>query len=177
MTTLNGAIRSYSAAVKRIERAQQRNAREAAKQFRIQQQQLEMQNAAAAVRNYERYVGALRSVHKDVTDTVDWQQICQEPAPVEPVLSHDHEEQASLRLHTYKPSLLDKIFGSTGKKIKRLERLVEEARERDQHMFDVSHNDYLQQLEDHKRLQGIASGVLSNDPHAYRVAFECFRPL
>jgi len=177
MTTLKGAIRSYSAAVRRIERAQQRNAREAAKRFRIQQQQMEIQNAADAVSDYERYVDALKSVHKDVTDAIDWQQIHEEPASLEPVLSHDHETRAAQQLQSYKPSLLDKVFGSTEKKIKRLEALVESARQKDQHAFDLSYNEYVQQLEDHKRLHDIASGVLSNDPQAYRNAFEYFGPL
>ncbi|KKN93455.1 hypothetical protein LCGC14_0198880 [marine sediment metagenome] len=44
MATLNGAIRSYGAAVRRMEREQQRNARESAKRFK-EQQKLEVKES------------------------------------------------------------------------------------------------------------------------------------
>ena len=64
MPTINQFVRSYSAAVKRNERAQQRNAREAAKLYRIQSKQLEIENATQAVLQYENYINDLTHQHK-----------------------------------------------------------------------------------------------------------------
>lgn len=49
MATLNRAIRSYGATVRRMERDQQRRAREAAKRFKEQQKITEIKNAQQAV--------------------------------------------------------------------------------------------------------------------------------
>ena len=43
MTTLKGAIRTYGATVRRIERDQQKKARESAKRFKEQQKEIEIE--------------------------------------------------------------------------------------------------------------------------------------
>ncbi|MGX5820867.1 hypothetical protein ACWKWU_21905 [Chitinophaga lutea] len=177
MTTLRGAIRSYSAAVKRAERAQQRNAREAARRFKAQQLQAEIENAAQAVENYNQYLSALLSVHKDVTDFVDWQLIANEKAPEEPKYSEHHEHLARMKRKGYRPSIFDKIFGSTNKKINRLETQIIEAIDKDKKAFELKQKEFKAQLDDFLRLQNIAKGVLNNDAGAYREAFEYFGPL
>lgn len=59
MATLKGVVRSYGAAVRRAERDQQRRSREAAKRFKEQQKQLEFENAAQAVKDWNNYVDIL----------------------------------------------------------------------------------------------------------------------
>lgn len=71
MATINGFIRSYGAAVRRTERDQQRRNREAAKKFKEQQKQLEFQNVAEAVSEWNDYVQILKSVHKEASEKID----------------------------------------------------------------------------------------------------------
>ncbi len=71
MTTINGFIRSYSAAVKRSERAQQRRARESARLYKQQPKQQEIADSAKAVADYNEYIDVLKSVHKD-SSRHDW---------------------------------------------------------------------------------------------------------
>lgn len=177
MTTLRGAIKSYSAAVKRAERTQQRNAREAAKLFRAQQLQAEIVNAAQAVDNYNEYLTALLSVHKDVTDLVDWPQIANEKAPEEPNYTDHHEHLAKMKRKGYRPSLLDKIFGATNKKIIRLETQINDGIEKDKKAFELKQKEFKVELEDFLRLQNISKGVLNNEAEAYGEAFKYFSPL
>lgn len=70
MATINGFIRSYGAAVKRIERNQKK--REAAKRFKEQQKQREFQSAVQAVNKWNEYVQKLKSIHKEASEKVDW---------------------------------------------------------------------------------------------------------
>jgi len=75
MATLNRAIRSYGATVRRMEREQQRKARESAKRFKEQQKLQEIENAQQAVSDWENYVDTIQSLHKNCTEPVDWEQI------------------------------------------------------------------------------------------------------
>lgn len=177
MTTLKGAIRSYSAAVRREERAQQRNAREAARRFKAQQLQAEIENSAQAVEDYNQYVGALVSIHKDVTENIDWHQIAEERAPEEPLYSDKHEHLARMKRKAFQPNFFDKLFGLTNKKARRLDKQIDEALERDKKVYEIKYSEYKSHLEEFRHLQKIAHGVLKNDPHYYKEAFEYFIPL
>nr|GFB51640.1 hypothetical protein [Tanacetum cinerariifolium] len=70
-----GAIRSFAAAGRRIEREQQRRAREATQQYKQLQKQQEAANAVDAVRQYENYLSIVKSVHQDCSESIDWQAI------------------------------------------------------------------------------------------------------
>jgi len=88
MATLKGVVRSYGAAVRRAERDQQRRSREAAKRFKEQQKQLEFENAAQAVKDWNNYVEILKSFHKEASVKVNWQQIRNEAKPYLPEQPH-----------------------------------------------------------------------------------------
>src|SRR5690606_27018269 len=129
--TLKGVVRSYGAAVRRAERDQQRRSREAAKRFKEQQKQLEFQNAAQAVTDWNNYVDILKSFHKEASVKVNWQQLRNEAKPVAPHYSNLNETIAQHNLNNFKPSIVDKVFGSTSRKIKNLESQVQSAKNKD----------------------------------------------
>ena len=176
MTTVRGAIRSYGAAVRRIEREQQRQAREAAKKFKEQQKLNEIQNAQQAVADWENYVKTLQSLHKNCTDPVDWKQIAEAKEPSKPLPQTTHEIVAQYKLDNFKPSLFDKVFGSTQKKINRLSQLLEQAKEKDQKDFDLSYRDYLDELKEYQDLQEIYIGLKNKEPKSYKKALQHFDP-
>ncbi|MDH7448461.1 hypothetical protein [Aquimarina sp. 2201CG14-23] len=84
MATIKSAMRSYGAAVRRMEREQQRDAREAAKRFKQQQKLEEIENAQQAVSDWENYVDTIQSLHKNCTESIDWNQIKNTLQPNEP---------------------------------------------------------------------------------------------
>lgn len=176
MTTFKGAIRSYGAAVRRMEREQQRKAREAAKRFKEQQKLQAIEDARQAVDDYNSYVEMLQSVHKNCTESVDWNRIKEQPKPIEPALSTNHKQKAETKLRNFKPSVFDKIFGSTDKKILKLKNEVQLAGGKDKKQNDLNFEQYKNELNDWEELQGIAAGVSEKNPEDFRKALQYFSP-
>lgn len=176
MATINGFIRSYGAAVRRTERNQQRRTREAAKRFKEQQKQLEFQNAAQAVNEWNDYIQILKSIHKEASEKVDWKKIKNEPKPIEPRFSNSNEYEAQQRLNNFKPNLLDKIFGSTKGKIKNLENQILIAKNKDEVKHQVAVKEYNEATADWEELQKISTGIETKQTEAYLNAIKYFEP-
>ena len=172
MPTLNGFIRSYQASVRRSKREQQREAREAAKRYKAQLKQELIENVAESVSAYNDYIELLQSVHKNFTGTVDWIAIENESKPEKPVRKSVNEVVAKERLEVYKPSMSDKLFGRTGKKIEELELAVKEGQRMDEEEFNSLKEEY----EDWESLQNILTGVKNRDPESFKSALEYFSP-
>ncbi|AYN66903.1 hypothetical protein D1013_05710 [Euzebyella marina] len=176
MATLRGAIRSYGATVRRIEREQQRRNREAAKRFKEQQKLQALADASQAVEDYNNYVEILQSVHKNCTESVDWNRIKNHPKPLKPTEEWENELKAKTKLENFRPSLFDTIFGSSKKKITRLEDAINLASEKDRKQNDLNFEKYKQELNDWTRLQNISDGIDQKNPEAYKEALLYFDP-
>lgn len=176
MATLNGVIRSYGAAVRRTEREQQRRVRESAKRFKEQQKLKEIENAQQAVSDWENYVDTIQSVHKNCTEPVDWEQIENTEKPVEPILESKNEIIAKNKLDNFKPSFLDKFFGSTQKKINRLNGVLEQSKIKDKKKYDVNYMEYLDELNNWQELQDISAGIRNKEIDFYKKALQYFDP-
>lgn len=176
MTTLKGVMRSYGAAVRRMEREQQRQTREAAKRFKEQQKLEEIEDARQAVLDWENYVDTIQSVHKNCTDSIDWNQIINTPEPKKTIKKDFNEKSAQTKFDNFKPSFFDKIFGLTEKKIARLKEQIETAKLIDQEKFESSMKEYSEELNNWKELQRIADGVKNKKPESYKEALEYFNP-
>ena len=85
MATFRSALRSYNAAVRRMEREDKRRAREAAIHFREQQKMQAIEDARDAVAEWEDYVDFLQTLHKSCTDPIDWYEFLNAPVPESPV--------------------------------------------------------------------------------------------
>ncbi len=169
-------MRSYGAVVRRMEREQQRQAREAAKRFKEQQKLQEIENAQQAVSDWKSYVETIQSVHKNCTDPIDWKQIEETEKPAEPILETKNEVVAKNKLDSFKPSFLDKVFGSTQKKINQLSQQVELAQQKDQKEFDIAYKNYLDELNNWNELKEISAGIKKKEPESYKKALQYFDP-
>lgn len=176
MATIKGAMRSYGAAVRRMEREQQRQARESAKRFKEQQKLEEIANAQQAVSDWENYVDTIQSLHKNSTEPIDWKQIENTVKPTEPILESKNEILAKNKLENFKPSVFDKLFGSTQKKINRLTDLLKQAKEKDKKEYDLNYKEYLEELSNWDELQEISSGVKNKEVDFYKKALQYFDP-
>lgn len=176
MTTLKGAMRSYGAAVRRMECEQQRQAREAAKRFKEQQKLQEIEDASQAVNDWENYVNMIQSVHKNCTESIDWEQIKDTPSPKKPDIESTNEKFAQNKLDTFKPTFFDKLFGLTEKKIARFKENLNQAKQIDIEENNSKQNQYQEELNNWKELQKIAEGIENKKPDAYKEALEYFSP-
>lgn len=176
MATVKGFIRSYGATVRRIEREQQRKARETAKRYKEQQKQEEIANAAEAVASYNEYIELIQSIHKNCTEEIDWNLIKETPRPEEPPRQFFHETKAQERLNKFRPSIFDKLFGSTNRKTKRLKEQIEEAIKKDEKEYKLTRKQYFQDVEEWKLLQGLVGGLENENPESYKDVLQYFNP-
>jgi hypothetical protein len=163
-------------ALDQLERASQRRRRESIKQFKIQQKQQEISNAAEAVRKYENYIDTLMSVHKEAMDRIEWKEIVEQQAPTAPVRSSANEELAVRKRVNYKPSFFDKLFKSQERQMTRLDKKVVLAREKDEKIFQGQWKKYEEKLNEWQQTQNMAGGVLARDIHTYQRIIEHFQP-
>ncbi|RKQ27968.1 DUF4236 domain-containing protein [Oceanobacillus halophilus] len=106
---------------------------------RIQQNELKqekMEQAKQDVLRYASHVEMLQSVHEEVNDTIDWEEIQQSPPPFEPDQRGPNETGAIKELENYKPGLLDKLFRRVQKKKAALQKEIVRAQEKDQAMYE-----------------------------------------
>jgi len=172
MVTFKGALRSYSSAVRSIERNQQRQLRESARRFKEQQKINDFNNASNAVQEYEDYVSLIQSIHKDCSTYIDWEQIKNDPKPLEPILSDSNEKLAIEKLNSYIPSFFDKLLFQTGNKTVKFQLDIVRGKEKDKLEFDNAK----EELSNWNLLQEICTGILNKDPKGYSKAIEYFNP-
>lgn len=176
MTTFKGVMRSYGAAVRRADRINQQHNREAAKRYKAYQKMQDLQSASQVASDYRTYVNVLKSVHLNYSDGVNWEEIVKTNNPVIPVNKNVNEEVAKSKLDHFKPSIFDKLFGLTQKKINKLNSDLESAKKLDDKYNTKRYNDYLKEVEDLKTLKETANGVLKGNVEAYREALEIYKP-
>lgn len=176
MNTFRGAMRSYNAAINRMEREQQRRNREAARRFKEQQKLQEILNAEQAVSDWEQYIETLQSIHKDCSEKVNWARMNKQIKPKEPTSSNSNELQATFKLQNYKPSFFDKIFGLTANRIKKLEENVKAAIEADKKDYKNALEKYQDDLNEWEENQVLSKGMLDQDPESYAKALAFYQP-
>jgi hypothetical protein len=176
MKSFNSYVRSSAAAYRRMERQQQRDAREAARQFKAQAKLDAIADAARAVNEYNNYISILKSVHKEATDQVSWEGILQDQQPPEPERKNDREADALFRQKIYKPSFFDKLFNKEAKKRITLKLVVEAARANDEKAYQEQLKQHEQDTRDFFHVQEIAKGVLDKQVESYKQAIAFFEP-
>ncbi|HEU6438545.1 MAG TPA: hypothetical protein VE028_13945 [Nitratidesulfovibrio sp.] len=181
MATFRSSLRSFNAAMRRIERENKRREREAARWFKEQQKLDAIEEAKTAAVSWEKYVETIKSLHKDCTDPIDWDEVINTPAPEEPVYDTPHETEIIYKIENFRPSFLDRllfdrIFSSSEKKKKRLESLREQARQRDHENYQAEINDFKEKKAEWTTLHAMASGVKNKDIGEYKNAIKFFDP-
>ncbi|SDW46165.1 hypothetical protein SAMN05444410_10317 [Hydrobacter penzbergensis] len=176
MTTFQGAVRTFGAAVKRMEREQQRQNRATARAFKQYQKEAAIASAAEAAEKYNNYMDMLQSLHKDASEWLDWEAIRAEHAPSIPIPTHDQEEVARAKLDSFQPGFLDKLFGLTKGKIRRLENAVSDARLRDQANHSTRMEAYQKDYTEWEQMQAFAKGVLAKEVKQYKEVLSYFNP-
>ncbi|GAB3644132.1 hypothetical protein [Spirosoma arcticum] len=171
-----GAVRSFAATTRRIERDQQRRARVATQQFKQLQKEQAITSAAQAVRDYDEYISVIKSVHYDRSDRLDWSAMQQESPPSLPLLSTQEEQRAQVSLDTYQPNFFDRLFRLGARKIQRLEEAIVVARQRD-YQITVEHQaKYTSQFNEWQDRQDLTRQVLNRDSDVYAQVLEIFAP-
>jgi hypothetical protein len=171
-----GNLRTGIAFARRIERSEKRRASNATKQYKSMLKQEAFENGQRAVQEYNDYIELISSTHKDTSEQIDWHDILSEAEPAKPILLDKKQKDAEQNLTNYTPSFFDKLFGSTKKKLQRLEAFVVSAKGADKNDFENSLKQYNTEYNEWKKYQDFAKGVLSSDIETYKKILEHLDP-
>lgn len=138
--------------------------------------QLRLQQDIRHETQYNEYIETLRSLHKNASEQINWNDVKKTPPPLEEAADNKKEKQARQRLLSYSPSFFDKLFNKKEKRIRQLTSALEQAIIFDKADHEQYLLDYQSAVSDWQRLQKIAEGVLAKNPDAYKEAIAYFEP-
>lgn len=164
--SFKSTIRKINAANKRAIRESERRRRELQRRQREVQKLQEFEAARLEVEIYENRVEVLKSIHKDCSETFNWELIKSEDPPFLPGETGHYEKEAREKLRNYKPGILDKMFNRSEVRKKLLEQEIQKAKEVDQQEYKNWQ----------ERIQ-LAKDVLTGDKDTYIRIIEELAPL
>jgi hypothetical protein len=177
MSQLAKVMRSSAAAYRRAQRSQQRQrTSDVTREYKQQQKEQAISDAYAAVRYYNNYIDLIKSVHKETTDPVNWEELQSAVSPAKPEKQSLYKDAAVFRLVHYKPSLIDKLLRLEKKRRRKLERQIASAGIRDEQLHTEAMKQYEEEKAEFDRTTSIARGVLNRDIEAYEDAINFFDP-
>jgi hypothetical protein len=152
---------------------QRRSEREAAKRYRLhvaEEKRLAADNlkafAGATAGAHENHMEMIVTLHHDAADPSDWAQVI---AAAPPPPAQERENQARRALESYRPSIVERLFGGAKKRHAELEAAISTARAQD----EAAHREALEQW---NHYQQTARGIVEGDLHAYQIAIENLGP-
>jgi Protein of unknown function (DUF4236) len=139
--SLPGTGISYNKHLSSRNKRPQRTNYESIREQNINQAQLE-------VNRYESHIEMLTSVHQEVNNSINWNEIVQSTPPF--VLGQDgpNYQNAILAIENYKPTLRDKLFNRIEARKRILQEDLETHREKDQKLY----NDWKENVQEAKNI-------------------------
>lgn len=161
-----GQVRSIQAAYRASERDAKRRQRELEKQQKQYEKMVALERAEHEVNLYQNHLDLIQSVHKDCSDTIDWEFELSVAEPQKPEHFKNNEENARNALNNYKPSFLDRTLKREAKKQQKLEAAIQDAISQDKEDYkqatcewETEHNEWLEN-------QNLAKSLFNNDAKA-----------
>lgn len=171
-----GTIRAIEAASRRVQREQERER----KRLIILQRQTEKMNELERAQNevalHESHIASLLSVHKQCSESVNWNGLLTQAEPRAPQPLFTHESVAETALREFSPSILDRIFGRVEQIRSQLERDIQLGKQRDQDEFKLAQSKHGDDIAEWEATRALAKGVLAGDPASFAEALERCNP-
>lgn len=169
-------MRSYGAAMHRLEKANQRKQKDQERQQKQQNKLTEILHANHTAQEHEAHVSKIVSLHKIVSESMNWEEITRQPLPVKPEYSDANERKAQDNINLFRPGFIDRIFGYQ-KKTNKLKEALNIAKVRDNYTYKELMDTHQKDMEIWEKLQHISAGIQGNDVAAHKDAFEFLNPL
>jgi len=139
-----GTVRSIGSAVRAAERDAIRRQRELDKQQKQYDKMQELEQAKYEVEVYENHIEIIQSLHKECSDSINWQEI---NSSLEPKNHKKMENAAKVKADGYKPGFFDKIFNRVDKKREEFGKNISRAKEKDDENYKYSISDWKESVE------------------------------
>lgn len=177
MATISGLLRELEAASRRAAREAARQERVALRELALQKKHSELVTAQIEIERYEERIKQLTTIHHEVGDSFDWNEIVNQLPPSYPI-KNDREERLSLqKLRMYRPNFFHRIFGKVERIRTDLEQKVVLARKRDEYNYQKAIECYERAFNQWSALHQLASSINQGDTAAYQQAILEINPL
>jgi hypothetical protein len=164
-----GALRSFIAVSRAIERDNLRRRRESERQQLVQAKQLQRATAYETVAAYERHLDTLTSLHHSVSETINWYAVAAVSEEVPPEKTWPNCQKVENELGTYRPSLVDRLFFRADRKRVSLKLKLLMAREADEQKQTEALEKYHARIEELRRDKHFAERAISQDPETLKL--------
>jgi hypothetical protein len=162
-----GTLKSIQAELRRREREAQKQQRALERQQREYEKQTAIEQAAYDVQVHENYIDVLLSVHKEATDTVDWQWMLDAPEPVLPEKDMHRSDQARSALEGFVPTRKDKLIRRADTKRSELEQAVADAEAADEASYQQALQEHEAAVRDWEKSRALAQRILNDETDAF----------
>lgn len=133
-----GTIRSINAAINQAERDAKRRQRDLERNLKQQYKMQKLERAAYEVDVFENQLEIVQSMHKECSNPINWEAISISAEPEKPEFSNKLEREALLNKENYKPSIIDRVFKRTEKKLAGFSDAICTAKDKDKNSYDFA---------------------------------------
>lgn len=162
-----GNLRSFTSAMKKIDRESKRREKELEKQKKEYEKMEALEQARYEVDVYENYIEGIQSLHKVSEHTINWKEIIKQKPPIEPLQEYPKMTNAKEKLKNFRPSVLQKLFRSVDKKKKQLEDELNHFKIIDEQNYQQNIIIYKKEYKNWEEEVTLANKVLSNDKDSF----------
>ncbi|MEK7727441.1 MAG: hypothetical protein AAB354_03455 [candidate division KSB1 bacterium] len=171
-----GALRSLAAASRAAERESTRRQRDFQERRNYLVKMEKRALASDELELYENRIEVLTSIHKDCSNTWDWEKIRAIPLPAKPSSLRKHEKLATQDYENFKPSFFDKLLGRVESKRNKLLNEVKAAKQRDELDYEEVSKVYKEKYSKWRETCELAAQILDGKTDAYIEAIKQINP-
>lgn len=171
-----GNLRAFNATMNRIDRESKRKQRELDKRYKLREKMEELAQAKYDVEVFENYIEQIQSLHKEGSELINWLELKNEKAPLEPKLEYFEMANAESIFNNFKPNFLHKIFSMVESKKKSLLKNIEMSKIIDEQNYEQSLISYKQAYQEWLEQVTLAEKVLKKEEKALLEVIEEINP-
>jgi len=125
---------------------------------------------------YNKYIESLLSIHKESSESLNWDNLINEPEPKLPLRLSLNQDKAEQEYRDYQPTVLDKMLGQSKNRKKELLKKAELAKREDDLVYNATLREFKSNHQNWTTIQLITKGIREANPAAYKDAIEFFDP-
>ena len=171
-----GTLRAWGSVANSISRDSRRRQRELEQRAKYINKLQEIERNQLEVEQYENYMDRLISIHKECSNTINWNSIKASQPPKKPDPTNVNEDFARKQLQDYKPNIFAKLFKLDKKKISQLQIKLESAIEEDKIENEKILQEYTDELNGYNLIIQIADQIISKNLEGYKNAISEINP-
>ena len=171
---LKSTARTANKISRAVDKANRQHSKEVAQRYKQQQKALALVNAQQEVQTYEEYIYLLKSVHKNCSDDIDWNEVKSSSAPFKPELLNTYEQEAIRELNDYKSNIFEKLFKLENNKTQKLKQNILVGKEKDTNLYKHLCEKHETAFAEWEGAQAFSEAILGKEIEAYKRVFEEF---